>query len=125
MQKLNILRKLTVFFTVFFLLTPTVKVPGFIGIRFDDLLAFLIIFLFFLLSKSVTISVKVPVRAGLIIIFCLLMLISISWGSTYGLPASILDLTKYIWLAKLFVIYLVFYNYIYFDTSVDNVIERR
>lgn len=125
MQKLNILRKLTVLFTVFFLLTPTVKVPGFIGIRFDDLLVFLIIFLFFLLSKSVTISVKVPVRAGLIIIFCLLVLISILWGSTYGLPASILDLTKYIWLAKLFVIYLVFYNYIYFDTSVDSVIERR
>ncbi|MBB1369935.1 O-antigen ligase family protein [Pseudoalteromonas sp. SR45-4] len=125
MQKLNILRKLTVLFSVFFLLTPTVKVPGFIGIRLDDLLAFLIIFLFFLLSKSATISVKVPVRAGLILIFSLLLLISISWGATYGLPTSILDLTKYIWLAKLFVIYLVFYNYIYFDTTVDNVIERR
>lgn len=125
MQKLNILRKSTVLFTVFFLLTPTVKIPGFIGVRLDDLLAFLIIFLFFLLSKSVTISVKVPVRAGLIIIFSLLMLVSITWGATYALPTSILDLTKYIWLVKIFVIYIVFYNYIYFDESVENVLARR
>ncbi|PKM19388.1 MAG: hypothetical protein CVV11_07060 [Gammaproteobacteria bacterium HGW-Gammaproteobacteria-15] len=125
MKKLDILKRLTETFIVCFLLTPTVKIPGFIGIRLDDILAFLIIFLFFALSKTVTISAKVPIRAVLLILFSLLLLTSIVWGATYGLPTSMLDLTKYIWLVKLFVIYIIFYNYIYFDSTVENIKKRR
>ena len=125
MTKINLLRKLAILFIAFFLLTPTIKIPGFIGIRLDDLLAFSILGLFIFLSKISIIKVKFPIRACLLLVFFFLLLISITWGSTYSLPTSILDLTKYIWLIKLLVIYLVFYNYIFYDNELFEIIKRR
>ncbi|MCP4325912.1 MAG: O-antigen ligase family protein [Alteromonadales bacterium] len=120
MKKILLLRYLCVTYIACFLLTPTIKIPGFIGLRLDDLLTFLIVGYFFLAAKSTKINIKVPIRANLLLFFSLLMMLSITWGGTFKLPTSILDLTKYIWLLKMLVTYLLFYNFIYIESNASS-----
>lgn len=124
MRKANILRISCVSFIVFFLLTPTIKIPGFIGVRLDDFLAFSMLGYFILVRRYTRIDVKMPVRANLILFFSILLLASITWGLTYQLPTNILDLTKYIWLSKMLIIYLVFFNYFYFNVTASDSLKH-
>tara|TARA_R110002072_G_scaffold255129_2_gene413848 strand:- start:899 stop:2110 length:1212 start_codon:yes stop_codon:yes gene_type:complete len=96
------------------LLTPVLKIPGFIGVRLEDLLVFCLIFYFAFIQR---ITFKVPMRVSLFVLFIPILLLSITVGSFLMMPASLLDLTKYIWLLKSIVIYLVFFNYIYGDSG--------
>jgi hypothetical protein len=89
-----------------------IKVPGFIGVRLEELLVF---FLVFYCAAIQRVTFKVPFRVSLFVIFVPILLISITVGSFLLMPAALLDLTKYIWLFKATVIYLVFYNYIHAD----------
>ena len=107
------------------LLTPIIKIPGFIGVKLEDLIVFTIIFYYFFVQK---IAFKLPVRAGFLLLFIPLLLISITLGSFLLMPATITDLTKYIWLLKALIIYLVFYNYINSDVEpkderVENILK--
>jgi hypothetical protein len=92
------------------LLTPMIIIPGFMGVKLEDLVVFMIVFYFF---AAQNITFKLPIRALLFLIFIPLLLISVAMGSFMLMPTTITDLTKYIWLLKGGVIYLVFYNYMY------------
>ena len=125
MSKLLLLERLSLLFIICFLLTPTLKIPGFIGVRLDDIIAFLMTFFFIISSMFTIVKVRIPSRALGILMFSILLLISMSWGATYALPTNILDLTKYIWLLKMLVIYLTFFNFIYFDSNINGVAIRQ
>jgi|GEM_PF-2017602 len=103
---------LALLFMVF--LTPTFWIPGVLGVRLEELFVFFWVFIVaFLMKQGVIQAVYLPVRGAFLIGFCLLVIAGIAAGSVIQLPTSILDLTKFIWLAKAFLIYLVFFNYIY------------
>lgn len=99
------------------LLTPMIKIPGFIGIKLEDLMVFTIVFYYFFVQK---ITFKLPIRAGFLLIFIPLLLISITLGSFLLMPTTLTDLTKYIWLLKALIIYLVFYNYMNSDMKQED-----
>lgn len=114
-----------VFLIASLLITPTFKIPGFIGLRIDDLIVFSLL-LFFLLSASFAqIRVKVPQRAVLLILFSFLLVLSIGWGSQYDLSTSLGDLTKFIWLIKILVLYIFIFTFIFSDAKTEKEVNVR
>jgi len=99
------------------LLTPIIKIPGFLGVKIEDLMVFGIVFYYFFVKKIVF---KLPVRAIILLAFIPLLLISITTGSFLLMPTNFTDLTKYIWLLKALVVYLVFYNYMHVNTEQES-----
>jgi hypothetical protein len=118
-QKEFIMSKLCSIVLFCVLVTPMIKVPGFIGVRLEDFVVFTVVFYGLLVQN---ISFKLPVRVLLLIVFIPFLLVSITVGSFLLMPATLMDLTKYIWLFKSIVVYLLFYNYLY--SSKDNVNSR-
>lgn len=109
-----------------FVLTPTIKIPGFLGVRVDDLLSFLLLFSFFISPRISAGRIKMPLRGLFIFLFSILMLFSILLGAFLSLPASLLDLTKYIWLVKMLTVYVFFFNFIYsHELDLKSVAARR
>jgi hypothetical protein len=94
-----------------------VKIPGFIGIKLEDFLVFFIVFYYVFIQKT---PFKLPVRAILLLFFIPILLTSITTGSFFLMPTALTDLTKYIWLLKALIIYLVFYNFINADGKDDH-----
>lgn len=94
------------------------------GFRLEEILMlFLLVVAVFFLKAGKFWDILIPSRALLLLAFSLIIITSISVGSFLGLPASILDLSKFIWLFKSIVVYIIFYNYVYCSES--RVIERR
>lgn len=103
---------LALLFMVF--LTPTLWIPGLLGIRIEELFVLLwVVILAYLLRQGSVPVVYLPIRSVFLIVFALIIATSIAVGSLMQLPASILDLTKFIWLIKGSLIYFIFFNYIY------------
>ncbi|UAA39644.1 O-antigen ligase family protein [Paraneptunicella aestuarii] len=103
-------------FTLLFLvfLTPTIWIPGAIGVRLEELFVLLWVGIFALLYRQKKLpEAYLPLRGSLLIFFSVVIIVSITAGSLLQLPASILDLLKFIWLVKALVIYFMFFNYIY------------
>ncbi|MCY7296204.1 O-antigen ligase family protein [Alteromonas sp. a30] len=103
----------TILFCMF--LTPTISIPGFIGIRFEELFIVPWLALSFLFRPSL--RMLIPFRAFFFLLFSILLITSISVGSIMQLPASLLDLVKLIWIVKIFFIYSILYNFIHSDSD--------
>lgn len=94
-------------------LTPTIWIPGVIGVRFEEffVMLWLVVFAIFY-RQGVLEAAYIPVRGAMLLAFAAIILLSITVGSVMQLPASILDLTKFIWLFKALMVYFIFFNYI-------------
>jgi len=108
----------------FIFLTPTIRLGGMTGFRLEEIFVLmLLVVMIFFAKKGSFWEIAVPTRIIYFLCFSVLMIISITAGSLLILPTSILDLSKFIWLFKAVIIYLVFYNFIYcYNTGV---VERR
>jgi hypothetical protein len=100
----------TILFLLF--LTPTIYVPGLIGIRLEEVYLFLFIIVVFFADKENGWNFKIPLRVVLLLFFLPLLLLSTLSGALLSLPVTLADLTKLIWLLKAIGIYLIFFNYI-------------
>ena len=99
---------LIILFMVF--LTPTIWIPGVIGVRFEEffVMLWLVVFAIFY-RQGVLEAAYIPVRGAMLLAFAAIILLSITVGSVMQLPASILDLTKFIWLFKALMVYFIFF----------------
>lgn len=101
---------ITILFSL--VLTPTIKIPGLIGFRLEEVyLIFFSVIVLFLPNENGWIF-KIPLRVILLLAFLPIMLLSMFSGSILLLPATLGDLSKLVWLFKAVIIYLICFNYI-------------
>ena len=108
--------KFSVMAILFFMfLTPTIFVPGFIGIRLEEIyLLFFALVVLFVRNENGW-CFKIPLRVVVLTIFLPLLMISTLMGELLSLPATLGDYSKIIWLIKAILLYLIFYNFTHSD----------
>jgi len=97
-------------------LTPTIRIPGFLGVKLEELFVFgwFCLFLLFYKSKQID-SFILTIRTLFLIFFAVIIAISIAVGSIHQLPTSLMDYSKYIWWIKIVLIYFILTNFIFYD----------
>ncbi|TMO83617.1 O-antigen ligase family protein [Pseudoalteromonas spongiae] len=106
-------------------LTPTIKIPSFIGVKLDDLFALSWFFVLLVLFKIREIKeLIITTRLIYLLAFFIVLPLSISSGALIQLPTSLLDYTKFLWLIKITIVYLIFSNYIHTGNIADTPKKR-
>lgn len=106
---------IVILFSLF--LTPTIYVPGIIGVRLEEIYLLLFTVIVTFARKESCWTFQIPLRVVLLFVFLPLMAISTLMGALLALPATFADSSKIMWLIKAILIYLVFYNFIHSDVQ--------
>lgn len=102
------------------ILTPSIFIPGFIGIRLEELCVAIFAFAVLFTHKENGWIIRIPLRVILLLFFWPIILISTFVGILHSLPTALADLSKIVWLIKAVIIYLIFYNFVTADTQERN-----